>query len=286
MKKYFPTILTSLVLIFGVGILVAHAQSYTPLAPLPGTVDTAGNTDITTYLAGALKLIIALGGALAIFMAILAGTKYVAAGISPDAKSNAKSDMTNAFIGLALILSSYLILNSINPNLVALNFSLTPINVAPAAPTVVNSWESDTSERYTLGQYGVKVKDPTCTTIDQQGCTSVAGLKTIAMNGLRDLYKACDDWKTFGSCDVVITGGTEYWLHRSHNDGTKIDLRATTDLSEYLKQNQPIYNVPCGVSTDGHYSISGIPGVYVYEPNRDAQGVIVGSEHHWHVCYY
>ena len=119
--KYFPSIIASLVLSLGVGVLVAHAQGYIPLAPLPGTFTEAGGTkttNLSTYLSGMLTLIIALGGALAILMAIIAGTKYVAAGISPDAKSTAKSDLMNACIGLALILSPCLILNSINPELV------------------------------------------------------------------------------------------------------------------------------------------------------------------------
>lgn len=137
MKKNLPFILASIITTFGASVLIAHAQGYAPLADIG--IDTKSVTDssklLPTYLSGALKLIIALGGALSILMAIIAGTKYVAAGISPDAKKNAKSDITNALIGLALILSSYLILNTINPNLVALNFSLPNVILPPTATT-------------------------------------------------------------------------------------------------------------------------------------------------------
>ncbi|HAS84472.1 MAG TPA: hypothetical protein DCS23_00120 [Candidatus Yonathbacteria bacterium] len=116
----------------------AFAQSYTPLAPLPGTyTGDAGSetTNLSLYLSGAIKLLIALGAGLSILVAIIGGTQYVAAGISPDAKSGAKERITNALIGLTLVLVSYLILNSINPNLVSFNFMLPPVGTSPMVPT-------------------------------------------------------------------------------------------------------------------------------------------------------
>jgi hypothetical protein len=137
--KHLPTIIAFTIISLGAGALVAHAQGYAPLAPLPGTVATNGSktaaADLGSYLSGMLKLLIALGGALAILMAIIGGTQYVAAGISPDAKSSAKARIANAFIGLALILSSYLILNSINPKLVAFDLSLKTVSNPKKAPT-------------------------------------------------------------------------------------------------------------------------------------------------------
>lgn len=129
MKKT-STILAFATLLFGGFVLVASAQNYTPLAPLPirgGDVAPAPY-DMGTYLAGAIKLLLAIGASLAILMTVIGGTQYVANGISPDAKSNAKDTITNAFIGLALMLVSYLILNSINPKLVQFNLKLESVN--------------------------------------------------------------------------------------------------------------------------------------------------------------
>lgn len=130
--KNLPSIIASIFIFLGFGVLVAHAQNYVPLAPLPYTsIDTTSSTiNLSSYLSGMLKLLIAAGGALSILMAIIGGTQYVAAGISPDAKNSAKEHITNAFIGLALILSSYLILNTIDPKLVDFNFKL-PVVKAP-----------------------------------------------------------------------------------------------------------------------------------------------------------
>lgn len=121
-------------------VLVASAEiPYVPLAPLPIGAGGATPTSYTmsTYLSGMLKLLIALGGATAILMAIIGGTQYVASGIAPSAKQDAKNRITSAFIGLALVLTSYLILNSINPKLVAVNFMLPAIGAPTGAGIVV-----------------------------------------------------------------------------------------------------------------------------------------------------
>lgn len=124
--KYIPSIFAATIIAFGSFLFIASAQNYETLAPLPGTTISEGakTTDMGTYLAGAIKLLLAIGASIAILMTVIGGTHYVAAGISPDAKSNAKKMIADAFIGLSLMLVSYLILNSINPKLVQFNLSL------------------------------------------------------------------------------------------------------------------------------------------------------------------
>src|SRR3989344_3814898 len=132
MKHLLPFFI-GLTLIASGGVLVAHAQGYTPLVSLPGATQEGVSTNMSAYLSGVIKLLIALGGAISILMAIIGGTQYVAAGIAPSAKEDAKNRITNAFIGLALILASYLILNSINPKLVQFGFMLPPVGTSPMA---------------------------------------------------------------------------------------------------------------------------------------------------------
>ncbi|HBH71826.1 MAG TPA: hypothetical protein DDX26_03150 [Candidatus Yonathbacteria bacterium] len=136
MKKI--VIFISLMATFFVFASFTHAQDYTPLAPLPGTFTGATGsetTNLSTYLGGMLKLLIALGAGVSILVAIIGGTQYVVAGIAPSAKQDAKERILNALIGLTLVLTSYLILNSINPGLVQFNFSLPPIGTSPAPTT-------------------------------------------------------------------------------------------------------------------------------------------------------
>ncbi len=136
MKKNFLPQIASFLTLFAFGALSAHAQvdaGYTPLAPLPGTTiqggDGAGTTNISTYVAGMIKLLVALGAALAVLFAIIGGTQYVAASINPAAKAGALERIQNSLVGLAIILSSYLVLNSINPDLVNFKLELPPVTV-------------------------------------------------------------------------------------------------------------------------------------------------------------
>lgn len=110
---------------------VLEGVSYTPLVKLPLGEKGAelSSWTLSTYLSGMLRLIIALGGAIAVLMAIIGGVQYVASGIAPAAKNDAKNRITNAFIGLAIILTSYLLLNTINPDLVNFKLALPEVKV-------------------------------------------------------------------------------------------------------------------------------------------------------------
>ncbi len=308
MKKFAPIISGILVALIG-GAFIAHADisaSYTPLAPLP--IGPGGSTlstyTMSTYLAGAIKLIIALGAGLAVIMSILAGVEYVAKGISPSAKMDAKEKMINAFIGLALVLTSYLILNSINPDLVNFNLALPPVGLSPmdfasttsttgtsvgANGTIVGPWPDDSSERALLtaplpNNAVVSVYTPDCTgrtdqTTIPSHCTSVYQLPTSAINGVRALATACN-------CSVAITGGTE-WGHQTHGPGQPmVDLHHTSQLDNYIKSHAPAPTAPakgCGVDSANHYYVTGPgAGTYVAEGTPPATD---SSSPHWHVCY-
>lgn len=137
-KKNIAPILAGLIIAVGTGVFVAHAVDYTPLAPLPGTFDIAtGKTELSTYLSGMIKLLIALGAATAVLFAIIGGTQYVAASINPSAKKDALEHIWNALIGLAIMLTSYLLLNSINPELVDVKFNLPSVNPVVTQQTYV-----------------------------------------------------------------------------------------------------------------------------------------------------
>ena len=289
MKQTYSIILGIVIALFA-GAVVAHAQ-YVPLAPLPigdgGTLSTSYT--INGYLSGMLKLIIALGGALSILMAIVGGTQYVASGVSPDAKNGAKERVQNALTGLALILTSYLILNSINPQLVQFNFMLPPVGVAPeqivspeigpgpTAPSTASagSWPSDAPERAQLPS-GVTVNhSPGCANIGQQNCTSLAGMSQNVINNLIALKSACT-----GCGTIVITGGTEYWLHSVNTahrpGGNVVDLSiGDSGLYNYITSHGTVVSAGCSVGT--RYKIGS--AIYVNE-------VIAGNSPHWHVCYY
>lgn len=279
--KYFSKILAFLLISLGVGVFIANAQNYTPLAPLPGTFTGAKGSEVTNmalYVSGAIKLLIALGGALAVLYAIIGGVQYVAASINPSAKADALGKVWNALLGLAIILTSYLLLNSINPNLVRFNFMLPPVGTSPLQQYQqlggdVSTWHSDATERAALSP--VAINKSNCANINDLDCTSVYGLAPDVITKIKSLQSAC-------GCSVEITGGTEYWLHRSHNNNRRVDLSKGGPDAYIIGTGIPSVT-SCGVSTDPHYLVNG--ATYVDEPNRDRNGNVVGTNRHWHVCY-
>jgi hypothetical protein len=117
---------------------VAQAQTnYTLLEPLPcipgtGNNCTQGNTisqiSLDTYIEYVFKFSIALAVFLAIVMIIWGGFEYMTSE-SPFGKSDGKSRITNAIIGLLGALVSYLILLTIDPRLVQINSRIDPIKI-------------------------------------------------------------------------------------------------------------------------------------------------------------
>src|SRR3990167_9155313 len=117
---------------FNIGILThsVSAQSasnswdeYTPLAPLPGTTNEEGKTDIQTYIPGIFKLAIGIASVLAVLMIIIGGVEY----ITTDAiqgKSDGKERIRNALWGLVLVLVSWILLYTINPKLTVFNLNI------------------------------------------------------------------------------------------------------------------------------------------------------------------
>lgn len=304
--KYFKSasILSIFLLAFGGGIIIAQAQSYTPLAPLPGTFTTNSlnekTTNLSLYISGVIKLLIALGAALAVLFAVIGGTQYVAASINPSAKSAALEKVQNALIGLTIILTSYLLLNSINPSLVNVNFKLPAVsltatelqNLAVSAgpsgvPGVTGApWPSDASERSQLA--GIAINRSNCTVVGERPCTTVAGLSSRAINGLASLSTGC---KTFNSsCSITVTGGTEYWMHGDRtvnitppNNSNPTAHKPGGNVVDLSKNNGALNTYIQTKGTPGTGCASGIRFSLGGATYVDEQ--IPGNDPHWHVCY-
>jgi len=112
-------------------INIALAQaSYVPLAPLPGIAAGQAVPPLSQYLNIVFSLGISVAAGLAVLMIVIGGIQYM----STDAvggKEDAKGRITSALWGLLLALCSYLILYTINPDL--LNTSLTSMGTIGAS---------------------------------------------------------------------------------------------------------------------------------------------------------
>lgn len=91
-------------------------RSYQLLAPLPGLTEVEGSTGLSQYLNAMFRMGIGIAGLLAVVMIVICGIKFMTSE-AVSSKSDAKSCIQNAVFGLLLALSSYLILRTINPQL-------------------------------------------------------------------------------------------------------------------------------------------------------------------------
>ncbi|MDD4989570.1 MAG: hypothetical protein PHV42_04060 [Candidatus Pacebacteria bacterium] len=113
---------------------------YQPLAPIPGVQTGGGLTPVNLedYLGSLFKIGIGLCAVFAVLMIVIGGLEYVMTD-KIASKEDAKTRITNALVGLLLALSSYILLYTINPELVKLNFLKSSSNpnasIGPAVDT-------------------------------------------------------------------------------------------------------------------------------------------------------
>lgn len=107
----------------------AFAQgNYNLIEPLGDTTQiTRGDTVFADYATTVYNLAIALAAVLAVFMIVLGGVQYTTAYGNPSRVQAAKDRIKNAVFGLLLILAAYLLLWSINPDLVDLSITIQPL---------------------------------------------------------------------------------------------------------------------------------------------------------------
>ena len=136
-NKIFYILIMFLIISFSTSFSIVKADEYTLLEPLPciegtGNNCTTGETipkiNINTYIAYVFKFSIALAAFLAVVMIIWGGFQYLISE-SPIKKMDGKATITNAVLGLAGVLVSYLILRTIDPRLVMINTTIPPIAI-------------------------------------------------------------------------------------------------------------------------------------------------------------
>ena len=93
---------------------VVSLAQFEPLVGIPGLDDPT--TDINSYINILYALSISVAALLAVIKIIVAGVKYMLSDVVTS-KSEAKSDIQGALIGLLVVISAVLILNVINPQL-------------------------------------------------------------------------------------------------------------------------------------------------------------------------
>lgn len=275
-----------------------NEEDYKPLAPLPGfdklTNGTGGFSfqdpcPLGKFLNLFIDLFIGIVAVLSMIMIVMGGINYVMSDLVTS-KEVAKSNIQNAIFGLIIALSCYIILNTVNPNLLKLCLDGIPnksisvsefdepqklINGKYGKYTANAKWDENLAGDFAKLPRGVTVNSKECTYVGERNCTSTRGLNTSIINNLAN---SC--WESNGKkdCNIIITGGTENWLHSAnggHEPGSPvIDVRATNDVNFYItgKATPPTKDIT--ITKNGvKYSYE------VAHSNENTTGA------HWHVHY-
>ena len=95
--------------------------TYIPLEPLPGLEQAQKGTDFAAFLSGFFTLLITIGGIVAVGALVLGGFVYMTSEVVGK-KDEARKRLQKAVWGLLILIASYLVLNTINPQLLEFKF--------------------------------------------------------------------------------------------------------------------------------------------------------------------
>ena len=202
---------------------------YDLLEPLPLGPNNSEVPTVTTatYLPGLFRLIIGIAGVLAVVRIIWGGIQYM----STDAFSGtneAKNTIQNAIWGLLLAMAAWLIVYTINPNLVSFNLNIPAQQITTTTiPRDINLPDTGTG----LSQQEAEM----------QLRAALIGIATPVLQGIKqETISEVINLKNSCGCDITVTsatGGTHNPGEYSHGNGWKIDLRLTESLTNYITRN-------------------------------------------------
>lgn len=192
-------------------------------------------------------------------------------------KKDAMDWIWGAIWGFVLLIAAYLILYTINPNLVNLpsteqligplkaSGQVLPGTTFPPAPTPSGVRLGEDLTRTQLNQNNIVAK-PACTSGQSVDCVNLDGIRQDTVNELIWLHQACPN------CNLFITGGTEPGHENgvySHTNGYKADLRLDSGLATFI-------------TTNCNYSFTRSDGAVVYT-NPITGGQYALENNHWDI---
>jgi len=236
------------VMLFSFGV-ETHAQNYVPLSPLPGTgnVDTS---DPAGYFSNIFQIAIGIAGILAVIVIMFYGLQYMMSA-SEGKKSAAKTGITSVVFGIAILFLSWLILTTINPDLVKLRFFDTFKEFEnqsrggipdPAAPEFIDNTEDNTGT----------APSPIIDSFSGSPDTVVAGIDTLTF-----------EWS---SSNTVFCNG-ENFSTGGDTEGTV--TVPTPDPGGFIR---PDFRLTCN-NIDGEF-IERIDQIYIVSDTRTANDTI------------
>ena len=189
---------------------------FKPSVSIPGTDFLVGARDpecpgggikidatlLAKYIAGIYYFIISSIGILAVVGIMIGGFQYLMAAGSPEKISSAKTSITSAIIGLIIALTSYLLFNTINPDIVNLRTSgLKSVNEI--------NWETF--------QAGMQSEEGRQDLIDQKCEDTLAALINAREGGLDPIFQIT-------ASDTRMHEQTFFALNKMANSNFKVQM--------------------------------------------------------------
>jgi len=262
----------------GIGVI-----DYFLLTPISGFVTEDEAADLGKFINAFVRLAIAIATGLAVVMVVIGGVTYMVTG-SISKKANGREMINDALFGLVLALAAFLILQTVNKDLVKLDFvtaldkvgALAAQQTKPGPLVDVDSLPPETSEEEAtlrialeIEPYPVDVADnkPPCPPGGPySNCLLVEGLPFYVINDLKVLKRSCDEYTV--SCDIVLTGGSE--PHKTHREGEPfVDIALDNEFDFFIENGR---NASLEVK-------NGFP-LYTIGPDQFWK-----EGDHWHVCF-
>jgi hypothetical protein len=132
-NKTMAVLILAIIILPTIAAITAKAQtqdnSYTVLAPLPGIGQNTNNTTtLQDYIPAVFNLLIGLSAVAAVVNIVIGGFVYMSANAIMG-KASGKDRIMNSIYALVLVISAWLILYTINPNLLKLNLNIDSVEV-------------------------------------------------------------------------------------------------------------------------------------------------------------
>ncbi len=276
MKK-FGLIISILLLVIAILCISNSAFAATTTVTLDEVTSAASPAD---FVAKLYQYALGIAGTLAVIMIVYGEILYIISAGNTSKQSEARDIITSSIWGIVLLAGAYLILSTINPEIVNLKnpvVSSPPTSsgggITPSGtnPPITGGLE-DQQARSAIEGAGISVKRQ-CAAGEietENPCVSLGGIKETTVDEIIGLNQQCDSQQG-GNCDISVTAGTgkghnESGLY-SHKNGYKFDLSYTSGdrLENYIKSNF----TPISDSSSGYKRWKSPSGsVYMLEGNH------------------
>ncbi len=218
---------------------LAFAQGTTINVNLPGTAPSS--TGIGGFVSNFYSFALLMSGILAFGAIVWGGIRYAAGRGNPTSESEGKSWITGALLGLLLLAGAWIILYTVNPNILSLQLpGLPTLGAVPPSPTPTV---------------------PTPTTPTGGTCSVITNSSNPC--SISSVQSACSAWNPNSASQVC---------NRESGGGTNPNVQSQTDKCNDGVNGQPGHSFSIGLWQINVISTPGVPSSCSFSVNNNPPG--------------